>query len=52
MEYYNLYKLGCYGYFHITSEKFNNLSDAIKYYKKAFNIKLGNELFNYKVTGI
>ena len=52
MEHFNLYKKGRYGWFHITSYKFNNLKEAINFYKKEFNIKIGNELTNYKVTGL
>lgn len=52
MQNYNIYKKGRYGWFHVTSNKFNSLSDAISYYKKEWNIRLGNELFNYKVTGL
>lgn len=52
MEYYNLYKKGRYGWFHITSNKFNNLKDALEYYKKNWDISLGYDLFQYKVTGL
>ena len=52
MEYYNLYKKGQQGWFHITSFKCDNLSDAVNYYKKQWNIKIGSDLYNYKVTGL
>jgi hypothetical protein len=52
MEYYNLYKKGRYGWFHVTSCKFNNLIEALNYYNKEWDIKIGKELFNYKVTGL
>jgi len=52
MEYYNLYKRGRYGWFHVTSNKFNSLKDALIYYKKEWSIKIGVELFKYKVTGL
>jgi len=52
MEYYNLYKKGRYGWFHVTSLKTDSLKNAIIFFKKEFSIKLGNELFNYKVTGL
>lgn len=52
MEYFNLYKKGRYGWFHVTSLKFDNLSSAIKYYKKEFQINIGKEVSNCKVTGL
>jgi hypothetical protein len=52
MKNFNLYKKGRYGWFHITAQKSKNLKDAIEYFKKEFAIKIGNELFNYKVTGL
>ena len=52
MEYYNLYKKGRYGWFHITSLPFLSLKDAIKYYKKEWQINIGNEIGNHKVTGL
>ena len=52
MEYYNLYKKGRYGWFHVTSKKFNSLKEALNYYKIELNIKIGNALSNYKVTGL
>jgi|TARA_R110000823_G_scaffold280950_1_gene399127 predicted enzyme related to lactoylglutathione lyase len=52
MEYYNLYKKGRYGWFHVTSFKTDNLKNAIAYYKKEFSIKLGREIYNFKVTGL
>jgi hypothetical protein len=52
MESFNLYKKGRYGWFHVTSCKSINLQGAINHFKKEFSIKIGNELFNYKVTGL
>jgi len=52
MEYYNLYKKGRYGWFHVTSNKFNNLKEALNYYKDEWSVKIGKELYNYKVTGL
>jgi hypothetical protein len=52
MKNFNLYKKGRYGWFHVTSYKFNNLSEAIAYYKKEWQIKIGNEISNHKVTGL
>ena len=52
MEYYNLYKKGRYGWFHITSFKFTSLHDAIEFYKKEFKIKIGKKIGAYKVTGL
>ena len=52
MEYYNLYKKGRYGWFHVTSNKFNSLKDALCYYRKEWKVKIGNELYTYKVTGL
>ena len=52
MKNFNLYKLGRYGWFHITSNKFNSLNDAIEFYKCNFNIKIGKNISNYKVTGL
>ena len=52
MEYYNLYRKGRYGWFHVTSNKFNNLKDALDYYREEWKAKIGNELFQYKVTGL
>jgi len=52
MKNFNLYKLGRYGWFHVTSFKFHSLKNAIEYYKKEFQIKIGNEIGNHKVTGI
>jgi hypothetical protein len=52
MKYFNLYKKGGYGWFHVTSFKFNNLKEAVNFYKKEWNIKIGNELGKYKVTGL
>ena len=52
MKIFNLYKKGRYGWFHITSFKFNSLKEAVDYYKKNWNIKIGRDLFNYKVTGL
>jgi predicted enzyme related to lactoylglutathione lyase len=49
VEYFNLYKKGRYGWFHITSYKCENINNAIEFFKKEFYIKLGNDLFNYKV---
>jgi predicted enzyme related to lactoylglutathione lyase len=52
MKRFNLYKNGRYGMIHITSVATNNLTDAINFYKKNFGIKIGKELFQYKVTGL
>jgi predicted enzyme related to lactoylglutathione lyase len=52
MNYFNLYKKGRYGWFHVTSFKFKSLSDAIKFYKKDFNAKIGREIGNHKVSGL
>ena len=52
MEYYNLYKKGRYGWFHVTSKKFINLKAAIDFYKEEYHIKIGREIFNHKVTGL
>jgi len=52
MKTFNLYKKGRYGWFHVTSFKFKNLHKAIAFYKKEFNAKIGNELYNHKVTGL
>lgn len=52
MEYYNLYKKGRYGWFHVTSFKFKNLTEAINYYKDVFVIKIGIKIGEYKVTGL
>ena len=52
MEYFNLYKKGRYGWFHVTSYKSENLINAVHYFKKEFSIKIGNGLFQYKVTGL
>jgi len=52
MEYYNLYKKGRYGWFHVTSNKFNSLKDALNYYRTEWNVIIGKELYNHKVTGL
>lgn len=52
MKNFNLYKLGRYGWFHVTSYKFNSLSEAIKFYRKEFNVTLGKDISNCKVTGL
>jgi len=52
MEYYNLYKKGRYGWFHITSFKANSLKKAVAYYKKEFKIKIGKKIGTYKVSGL
>lgn len=52
MKYFNLYKKGRYGWFHVTSFKFNNLIDAVEYYKEEWRIKIGFEIGNYKVSGL
>jgi len=52
MKNFNLYKLGRYGWFHVTSFRFDNLKQAIDFYKKDFNITIGNKISNYKVTGL
>ena len=53
-ETYNLYKFGRYGYYHITSEKYNGLKEAIKGFNKTYDcLKKKNRLFySYKVTGL
>ena len=52
MKTFNLYKKGRYGWFHVTSFNFNNIKEAINFYRKEFNIKIGNDLYNHKVTGL
>lgn len=52
MKPFNLYKKARWGWYHVTTDRFENLSAAIKYYKEEFNIKLGNDFCNYKVTGL
>ena len=52
MATFNLYKKGRYGWFHVTSVRANSLKEAIEFYKDAFCIRIGNELMNYKVTGL
>jgi predicted enzyme related to lactoylglutathione lyase len=52
MKRFNLYKNGRYGMIHITSVATKSLTDAINFYKKNFGIKIGKELFQYKVTGL
>lgn len=54
MKLFNLYKLGRYGYFHVTAYKFNSLKEAIDFYKKEFNVKKLNskDLGSYKITGL
>jgi hypothetical protein len=52
MIYFNLYRKGRYGWFHVTSFKFNNLSEAVNFYKKDWSIKLGNQIGQYKVSGL
>lgn len=52
MEHFNLYKLGRYGWFHVTSFKADSLKQAIEFYKKEFGITIGNKISNYKVTGL
>lgn len=52
MKNYNLYRMGRYGWFHVTSFKFETLEQAINFYKKDFHIKIGNNIGQYKVTGI
>jgi hypothetical protein len=52
MEFYNLYKKGRHGWFHVTSYESNSLKEAIRHYKKEWCIKIGRNLFNHKVTGL
>ena len=52
MKYFNLYKKGRYGWFHVTSYKSNNLHEAITYYTNEWNIKIGSNIGNYKVSGL
>jgi hypothetical protein len=52
MKNFNLYKKAKWGWFHVTAGNFRNLSESIAYYKEEFNIKIGNEYCNYKVTGL
>lgn len=54
MKIFNLYKLGRYGWIHVTSGRFTSLSCAIKYYKEAFgdfDIKYKG-LMAMKVSGL
>ena len=54
MEYYNLYKLGRYGFFHVTSFKCESLRQAINYYKETFNACdfKSKKVGSYKITGL
>ena len=54
MSTFNLYKLGRYGWFHITSIRSSNLKEAIQDLKKNFTIKgLGtNKIGTHKITGL
>jgi len=51
-KYFNLYKKGRYGWFHVTSFLTTDLKTAVDFYKKEWNIKTGNKIGNYKVTGL
>jgi hypothetical protein len=52
MKVFNLYKKAKWGWYHVTSFKFENLAQAITFYKKEFGAKIGNKDCNYKVTGL
>ena len=54
MKTFNLYKLGRYGWIHITAGKFASLPDAVGYYKETFgdfDIKYRG-LMAMKVSGL
>lgn len=52
MKKFSLFKKGRYGWFHITTEKFKDLDSAIEAFKDSFNIKLGENLCEYKIEQI
>lgn len=52
LKYFNLYKMGPRGWFHITSVAAPDFKTAVKHFQKEADIKLGRKVGRYKVSGL